>query len=842
MKKRRMIALILAGALLAGQTAYAQEMTPAIESVDAESEELYDEAKDITDLLTDTDAVNAGDEENTSENNTISEDSVTGENAASETVERTEKEFAAESAQDSSLDDEVIIKDENLRDYLMEHFNVYDEESDSWVTLGADGYISKSEMKSITSIVVGIFDAGTIKISDFGGLEYAENLQQLSFSENVDLSGLTDISPLKRLTKLEWLDLNGANIVDISDIENLTNISNLSLNDTKVTDISALKNFNQLEWLELNNTPVSDLSPLTDLPLLYTIRLNGCSKVTTLHPLDTLFEKHQILNLDISGTSISEEERLDILCGMYIPSELVVGDGDINLNYYTNHIFDPGFQFSAGLAAGSSGCISVADNVISVKGVGSATLRLALNGTVKEYTVEVRGVSDDDMIPGEAIDYTVDYISEKDGWNTSKLLTSNGELWDLYPEASCIKRNVKDYVSEWVYSGSDAAHVEYALDYDNVLWSGETKIAENIQKYDGHYALTADHMLIDIYNDQGTRLEGVSDWVQDTYSEYDEAGETYKRITTYVLKQDGTLWSREEVEKSAAVNPFQKVTDGVKQLFEGYYLADDGKYYNFSGEETSYSQKFDDEGNFCLGGKIIGKFNIKEYFDHYYYVYFLTEEGGFYHWYFTGGSGGGSGIWTGGQILSGVESVSRDVDGNYICKLTDGTCYSVTGTIGSEITEIDYYQLDWLYDYDGVVEASYALFLDPATGEQWIERNGIILLDHILTAWEADFYQGNGNILSIVYAVRTDGTVWTMENRLPVKIADLDDPGIETGNLNGDGDVNVVDLMMCLHYVSGREPLEGNALLAADINGDGVVNVVDLMRMLHFISGRSSTL
>ena len=197
------------------------------------------------------------------------------------------------------------------------------------------------------------------------------------------------------------------------------------------------------------------------------------------------------------------------------------------------------------------------------------------------------------------IDYTVDYISEKDGWNTSKLLTSNGELWDLYPEASCIKRNVKDYVSEWVYSGSDAAHVEYALDYDNVLWSGETKIAENIQKYDGHYALTADHMLIDIYNDQGTRLEGVSDWVQDVSTEYDETGESYKWTTTYVLKQDGTLWSREEVEKSAAVTPFQKVTNGVKQLFEGYYLADDGKYYYFDGTERKFWDRYDDEGNLC---------------------------------------------------------------------------------------------------------------------------------------------------------------------------------------------------------------------------------------------------
>lgn len=65
---------------------------------------------------------------------------------------------------------------------------------------------------------------------------------------------------------------------------------------------------------------------------------------------------------------------------------------------------------------------------------------------------------------------------------------------------------------------------------------------------------------------------------------------------------------------------------------------------------------------------------------------------------------------------------------------------------------------------------------------------------------------------------------------------------VEKGNLNGDDKINIVDLMMCLHHVSGRTLLTGNTLLAADINGDGKVNIVDLMRMLHYVSGRNSTL
>lgn len=65
---------------------------------------------------------------------------------------------------------------------------------------------------------------------------------------------------------------------------------------------------------------------------------------------------------------------------------------------------------------------------------------------------------------------------------------------------------------------------------------------------------------------------------------------------------------------------------------------------------------------------------------------------------------------------------------------------------------------------------------------------------------------------------------------------------IEKGNLNGDESINIVDLMMCLHHVSGRTLLTGNALAVADINDDGTVNIVDLMRMLHYVSGRNSKL
>ena len=62
------------------------------------------------------------------------------------------------------------------------------------------------------------------------------------------------------------------------------------------------------------------------------------------------------------------------------------------------------------------------------------------------------------------------------------------------------------------------------------------------------------------------------------------------------------------------------------------------------------------------------------------------------------------------------------------------------------------------------------------------------------------------------------------------------------GDINGDGNVNLVDLMQCLNHVGRKELLEGEALEAADINEDGIVNLVELMRLLNYVRRKSETL
>lgn len=65
---------------------------------------------------------------------------------------------------------------------------------------------------------------------------------------------------------------------------------------------------------------------------------------------------------------------------------------------------------------------------------------------------------------------------------------------------------------------------------------------------------------------------------------------------------------------------------------------------------------------------------------------------------------------------------------------------------------------------------------------------------------------------------------------------------IKKGDISGDGNINLIDLMMCLNHVGRKDMLKGEALSAADIDENGSVNLVDLMRLLNYVGRKSNTL
>ena len=167
--------------------------------------------------------------------------------------------------------------------------------------------ITEAEMNGIT----GSFSAQNKGIADLTGLEHATGITSLSLDTNrniadlsplEDLTQLTalhlntnkivDLSPLAGLTALTRLSLNSNQITDISSLRNLTNLTYLRLSGNReLSNISIVKRLTKLEslWLGLTKitheglsevlpflsaledlniqvTPITDLSVLQNLP------------------------------------------------------------------------------------------------------------------------------------------------------------------------------------------------------------------------------------------------------------------------------------------------------------------------------------------------------------------------------------------------------------------------------------------------------------------------------------------------------------------------------------------------------------------------------------------------
>ena len=156
------------------------------------------------------------------------------------------------------------------------------------------------------------------------GLEYAKNLKKLKLNENE----ISDISPLKNLTKLEYLEIQRNRIVDVNPLKNLTNLKFLKLYNNLIEDIAPLSNLTNLTGLDLHynvtvggdeshkiiSKGITDISALKNLKKLefLDISANRIEDISILKNFD------KIKDLDFSGNRVKNYEGL----GNYIAERL----------------------------------------------------------------------------------------------------------------------------------------------------------------------------------------------------------------------------------------------------------------------------------------------------------------------------------------------------------------------------------------------------------------------------------------------------------------------------------------------------------------------------------------
>ena len=180
-----------------------------------------------------------------------------------------------------------------------------------------DAPVTVEEMEKLKEIEVPNKD-----LQDLTGLQFATNLNRLYLMDNqisdlspiaglinlhrlrLDDNPISDISPLKGLKNLTDLRFRNAYVVsDLSPIAGLVNLTALDLFGNNVSDLSPLAGLINLEWLTFERNNVSDLSPLAGLINLETLLFAGNDKISDLSPLAGLINLKRILSW---GESISD--------------------------------------------------------------------------------------------------------------------------------------------------------------------------------------------------------------------------------------------------------------------------------------------------------------------------------------------------------------------------------------------------------------------------------------------------------------------------------------------------------------------------------------------------------
>lgn len=318
---------------------------------------------------------------------------------------------------------------------------------------------------------------------------------KLNNLENLDISGMKmdDYSWLSNFTKMKRLNISRTKIQDFSFLNNMAELEELHVGSTSITDLDFLKNlknYNKLELLDISDTAVSDLDVISRFVNIRSLYISGCNNIHNFKPL------YNLTNLDYFsywGVQISDNDILEIIrCSIKkknyskgdlinIPLSYSILHGDGNLHIDVNG----GDTESIEIKQNDSNTVKV---LAKDKGVVELTLTLG-NASVKTV-ISIKG-ADENPETGDNNDEEIMDFNTVAGISHT-ILTNNGDLWRVYPEAKKIRSNVRKYVSKWIYTiDQDSSEVvDYSLDNNDDLWSGNNKIQSNIKDVDGHYAIT----------------------------------------------------------------------------------------------------------------------------------------------------------------------------------------------------------------------------------------------------------------------------------------------------------------------------------------------------------------
>ena len=145
---------------------------------------------------------------------------------------------------------------------------------------------------------LGELDGRNRGIQDLTGLQFATNATFLRLPDNE----ISDLSPIAGLINVRDLRLNNNRISDISPYKGLRNLTSTSFRNNMVSDLSPIAGLINLDYLTFSGNNISDLSPIAGLINLGTIDFSDAN-LSDISPLAGLIN---LKNIHCWGHAISD--------------------------------------------------------------------------------------------------------------------------------------------------------------------------------------------------------------------------------------------------------------------------------------------------------------------------------------------------------------------------------------------------------------------------------------------------------------------------------------------------------------------------------------------------------